>query len=382
MKAVDDIPVIDLERRDEATLVAEIAEACSTAGFFQVTHHGISQELIQEFRTCCRQYFTELPADVKERHRRSGTNARGYFDDELTKQRRDWKQALDVGVPGTRDWSVPDNDPQNSCLDGFNQLPTDDELPGFRETFVKYFQACADLSHRLAVLMAAGILQQDTQTIETRNGIVEDLRQNHTSYLRPNYYPKCPQEESSKEEKTGGSPPLGISPHRDAGFLTVLLQDDDCHSLQVQCKEERWHTVVPVPGALTINTGDMAQIWSNGKYKAPLHRVLTNTESVRYSTPFFYNPGYAAYIEPIVAPSRYHPCLWGYFRAVRFAGDLTDLGVEIQIEDFEIRNEEETEDRSSSSNKTTHLQKQAVFVEKASFDEPFSVENFRDLLVD
>jgi isopenicillin N synthase-like dioxygenase len=382
MKAVNDIPVIDLSLTDETALVTEIAEACSTAGFFQVTNHGVSQELIQEYRECCRQYFTELPADVKERHRRNGTNARGYFDNELTKQRRDWKQALDVGVPGTRDWNVPDEDPHNSCLDGFNQLPTEDELPGFRDTVVKYFQACADLSHRLAVLMEAGMLQQDTQTIETDNAMVEDLRKNHTSYLRSNYYPMCPPEESAKEEKTGGSPPLGISPHRDAGFLTVLLQDDDCHSLQVLSAEERWHTVVPIRGALTINTGDMAQIWSNGRYKAPLHRVLTNTESVRYSAPFFYNPGYATYIKPIVAPSRYHPCLWGYFRAVRFAGDLTDLGVEIQIEDFKILNDEEKEERSSSSNKTTHLQKQEVFVEKARFDEPFSVESFRDLLVD
>ena len=29
-------------------------------------------------------------------------------------------------------------------------------------------------------------------------------------------------------------PPLGISPHKDAGFLTVLAQDPDCHSLQVR----------------------------------------------------------------------------------------------------------------------------------------------------
>jgi isopenicillin N synthase-like dioxygenase len=369
-----------LDQTDEAALVAEIAEACSTAGFFQVINHGIDQE-IDEFRECCRQYFTELPSDIKERHRRSGTNARGYFDNEFTKQRRDWKQALDVGVPGSRDWNVPDNDPRNSCLDGFNYLPTDEELPGFREVVVKYYQACADLSHRLAVLMTAGILQQDTQTIESGNEMVEDLRKSHTSYLRMNYYPKCPQEESANEEKKDGSPPLGISPHRDAGFLTVLLQDDDCHSLQVGM-EDSWHTVVPVPGALTINTGDMAQIWSNGRYKAPLHRVLTNPESVRYSAPFFYNPGYGTYIEPVVAPARYHPCLWGYFRAVRFAGDLTDLGVEIQVEDFEIRNDEEKEERLSSSNKTTHLQKQEVFAEKARFDEPFSVESFRYLLVD
>jgi isopenicillin N synthase-like dioxygenase len=58
-------------------------------------------------------------------------------------------------------------------------------------------------------------------------------------------------------------------------------------------------TVHPIPGAITVNTGDMAQIWSNGKYQAPLHRVLTNRNKVRYLAPFFYNPGYETWVEPI-----------------------------------------------------------------------------------
>jgi hypothetical protein len=67
--------------------------------------------------------------------------------------------------------------------------------------------------------------------------------------------------------------------------------------------------------------------------------------------------------------SNYHPVLWGYYRAVRFAGDLTDLGVEIQVEDFETQ---------TSSH---HLDKQQVFASQARFDEPFSVDKFRHLLV-
>jgi hypothetical protein len=31
----------------------------------------------------------------------------------------------------------------------------------------------------------------------------------------------------------------------------------------------------------------------------------------------------------------FHACLYGYFRAVRFAGDLTDLGVEIQTQIYD-----------------------------------------------
>ena len=374
----DHVPVIDLSEPDETLLIEQVAHACSTAGFFQIINHGVPDALVQEFREQCRRYFVEMPSDIKNDQRRAAKNARGFFDDELTKQRLDWKQALDVGVPGSRDWTLDDEDPQNACLDGFNRLPTGHQLSGFRETIVHYFTACETLSDRIAKFMAAGIVGHD-------DDIVQDLKKNHTSYLRLNYYPiynPQPAETAiTKEEKTADPAPLGISPHKDAGFLTVLLQDDDCHSLQVWLNNE-WKTVIPVKGAFTINTGDMAQIWSNGRYKAPLHRVLTHSVKERYSAPFFYNPGYNSFIRPITGEvPKYHPCLWGYFRAVRFAGDFTDLGVEIQIDDYESQQgDEEYEDIDYLKKGHPNLRRQLVFAEKVQMDEPFNVEAFKSLL--
>ena len=193
---------------------------------------------------------------------------------------------------------------------------------------------------------------------------ITDLKEKHSSYLRMNYYPIC----GVKEDPAT----LGISPHKDAGFLTVLLQDDDCHSLQALINGE-WISAHPVPGALTINTGDMAQIWSNGKYKAPLHRVLTDPDKKRYSAPFFYNPGYSTFVRPFVADqskANYKKCLWGYFRAVRFAGDLTDLGVEIQIEDFE----------KAKDVRSAHLDRQNEFHGEGRYRIPFDVGHYEQLL--
>ena len=352
------VPVIDLSSDiPETELVEQISKACSEFGFFQVTSHGVPLELMEEYRKQCRLYF-DLPHDTKLQWKRNDSNARGFFDDELTKQKRDWKEALDFGVPGTRDWSELDDADLNKCLDGWNQLPSKDVLPEYRTVVTRYFDACARLSDRIAILMAKG-LGQDSDC-----KIISELRERHSSYLRVNYYPVC------NEKAEDGSTPLGISPHKDAGFLTVLLQDDDCHSLQVW-KDENWIKVIPVPGAFTINTGDMAQVWSNGKYKAPLHRVLSNKEKVRYSAPFFYNPSYDTRVEPLDVGNdepQYHPVLWGYFRAVRFAGDLTDLGVEIQIEHF------------LKSMSSEHLRRQDVFATEADFMTPFSVEKYRPLL--
>ena len=356
------LPIISLSKDiPDNELVQQIASACSEFGSFQVVSHGIAPELIQAFNVQCKRYFN-LPHETKLQWKRNEGNARGFFDDELTKQRRDWKEALDFGVPRSRDWTTPDRSSENLCLDGWNQLPSEDVMPNFRPTVIRYFEACAELSDRLAVLMAKGMNRDENEPI------VQKLREKHSSYLRVNYYPPCQNEDN--EDTEDESKPLGISPHRDAGFLTVLLQDDDCHSLQVW-KDDRWILVHPIPGALTINTGDMAQIWSNGRYVAPLHRVLTNPKKVRYSAPFFYNPSYDTWVKPLVEddkPAVYHPVLWGYFRAVRFAGDLTDLGVEIQIDHF------------LKAKPSGHLETQTRFAREADFDAPFSVKKYRAML--
>mmetsp|Transcript_39857 Transcript_39857/g.60205 ORF Transcript_39857/g.60205 Transcript_39857/m.60205 type:complete len:85 (-) Transcript_39857:183-437(-) len=78
----------------------------------------------------------------------------------------------------------------------------------------------------------------------------------------------------------------------------------------------------------------------------------------------------------------YHPCVWGYFRAVRFAGDLTDLGVEIQTSDFLVHPKNDNDEDVTKKMKSNHLEKQAAFVKEADFQKPFSVERYRPLLED
>lgn len=75
--------------RDRA--IKALVDACSEWGFFQVVNHGIDQELIKKFDEQCRQFFS-IVQDKKRQIRRRDDNARGFFDDELTKQRRDWKE--------------------------------------------------------------------------------------------------------------------------------------------------------------------------------------------------------------------------------------------------------------------------------------------------
>jgi isopenicillin N synthase-like dioxygenase len=63
-----------------------------------------------------------------------------------------------------------------------------------------------------------------------------------------NCYPACPQPELT----------LGMPPHSDYGFFTLVLQDD-VEGLQVMHDGE-WFTVDPVPGSFVVNVGDHFEV--------------------------------------------------------------------------------------------------------------------------
>ena len=103
-----------------------------------------------------------------------------------------------------------------------------------------------------------------------------------------------------------------------------------------------WHSVRPLAGALVINIGDMVQVWSNDRYRAPVHRVLAMESADRRSLPFFYNPAYRAVVAPLDNlvdaghPPHYAPIAWGEFRRKRADGDFANYGTEVQISDYRL----------------------------------------------
>ncbi|XP_027114436.1 deoxypodophyllotoxin synthase isoform X1 [Coffea arabica] len=97
-----------------------------------------------------------------------------------------------------------------------------------------------------------------------------------TSYLfRANAY-RVPQEKE---------PNLGISPHTDTSFVSVLKQDS-VQGLQVQSKDGTWIPVDFPPSSFAIMAGDAMLAWSNGRVRPCFHRVMV-TEKARTSIGLF-----------------------------------------------------------------------------------------------
>jgi isopenicillin N synthase-like dioxygenase len=302
------VPVIDLAGA-HAGKVQQVAIACGDWGFFQVANHGLDSALSKALHAASQEFFAQ-PLAQKRSAARSVDNPFGYYDRELTKNLRDRKEIFDFAPGGTTPWPpAPD---------------------GFRPALERYASACHQLALHLLELCCEG-LGAEPRSLSGR------FQPGHSSFLRLNYYPHSDPLAGTGAPATG---PFGISHHTDAGALTVLLQDEVA-GLQVY-RNHQWFDVTPVAETLTINIGDMLQVWSNDRYQAPLHRVLASRARDRFSTAYFFNPAYNAVVAPLgpvvsgADPAHYRPIIWGEFRGLRALGDYGDYGEEVQVAHYRV----------------------------------------------
>ncbi len=322
---MQDLPVIDFSALDRTSTRLALDRACREWGFFYLTGHTIDRQLTAQMHTVMQRFFA-LPLAQKLALERTADNPWGFYDRELTKNVRDWKEIFDVG---------PD-----IAADGLKgaraQWPNELELcrlGDFRNTVLAFSAACDAVARCLLQTLSQNL----GMPARHLNACFEP---NHTSFLRLNHYPPCASPALADAPPVPEYGHLGISHHTDSGALTVLLQDMQ-PGLQM-LHGDQWHLIDPHADMLLVNIGDMVQVWSNDHYRAPLHRVLANASASRYSAPYFYNPSYATVVAPLSGvcsaknPPLYRAVPWGTFRAARAAGDYADRGAEAQISDYRI----------------------------------------------
>lgn len=85
------------------------------------------------------------------------------------------------------------------------------------------------------------------------------------------------------------------------------------------------------------------QVWTNKKYRSIEHQVVVNENKARFSFPLFLAPAPTADISPVPELlngelPKYSTYNYGYFISKRTAGNIEQLGKNLQIDDYEINN--------------------------------------------
>ncbi len=278
------LPVIDLkpwfsgDRQQRLELCRQIRQVCHEIGFFYVINHGIPLLASEAYLAMLKDFFA-LPSSIKtDIDKQRSPQFRGWeqLGSELTNNEIDHREQIDIGLE--RD-AIPDPDPYYMALVGPNQWPPEAALPGFRKTVSDYFSHLSGLSRQIRRMMSLA-LGLDELHIEQVFG------ENPSPYLKLIRYPQT---------LDGGQ---GVGVHKDSGFLTLLLQDEN-PGLEAQANDDTWYPVDPIPGSLVVNTGELLQLVTHNYFIATPHRVVNKAGRERYSSAFFYSPDLNAVLEPL-----------------------------------------------------------------------------------
>ena len=327
-----DIPTINLARAldeslpaDERQLMyAELAAACEDHGFFLLSGHGEDALIAEVFAQA--QAFFALPRADKLAVVRDAENPLGYYDRELTKQKRDLKEVFDFKAGGHLSRN-PDK-----------QTRWPDNPAGFRDTLTRFFTTFTELSEKTMALTFAA-LGMPASVVEAT--MAQSFGERHSSAARLNFYPPAdPVPENERSDVTAPGD-MALHHHTDPGAVTLLLQDDH-GGLQARSKRHGWIDVVPEPGTIVVNVGDILQVWTNDRCVAGMHRVVPVAADGggRFSVPFFFQPRIDATVAPWTETGEaphYTPFSWRDYIHGRVTDNFADYGVEdIQISRYRV----------------------------------------------
>ena len=324
---MQNIPTIDLMAFREGGLAARdktaLVEACEDHGFFLLVNHGCDA-IVQDVFAAAAEFFA-MPRQNKIAVYRDAENPLGYYDRELTKQRRDQKEVFDFKAGG----HTSSNPLRHT------RWPEQPEI--FRPALTEFFAAFTELSETTMRMVLSGLGLPDAAVGSTMD---KGFGSAHTSAARLNYYPAQDPVPANERESLTPLGDMALHHHTDPGAITLLLQDD-CGGLQAKSQAHGWIDVPPQPDAIVVNVGDILQVWTNDRCIAGMHRVVpvTNTKG-RFSVPFFYQPRVDAVVEPWLAVAeapRYRAFSWQEYIRGRVTDNYSDIGEEdIQIDRYKV----------------------------------------------
>ncbi|MGO1948294.1 MAG: isopenicillin N synthase family dioxygenase [Mycobacteriaceae bacterium] len=325
------VPVIDISSytgdgtaEEKAAVAAQVDAAAREVGFIQLTGHGVDRDTWDGLASALDAFFLR-DLEVKKRVTTPPEINRGYsapkserlslsLGVESATGMNDFFEAFNIGVQSSDfpDLGLPEADyPENVW-------PAESEggMAEFRGNLERWFAAAQEVAETLTVIFE--------DSLELPRGTITSLADHSIDVLRSINYALDP---GQTVELDGDL--TGMGEHTDYGIVTVLWADRVA-GLQVLGSDGSWHDVLPEPGALLVNLGDVTARLTNDQWKSTLHRVrppvVDGTIMRRRSAAFFHDGNVDAVVGPLPGmvdaehPARYEPMTVGEHVARKLAG--------------------------------------------------------------
>ena len=298
---VASVPVSDISGWADAdpeareAIAASVDEACRRSGFMQIVGHGVD-DAVERVAAAIDRFFA-LPMDDKRQTiaPRPSIN-RGYTPPRSERLSHslgvvspdDLFEAFNVGS-AVSDFPGLDLDPE---IYAENIWPDVDDGADFRRDVETWFAAAGSVARRMTEIFSVALgLPADHLGRSTGHSI---------DVLRLNHY-DVPDDVVVEDAQ------MGMGAHTDYGIITVLWADA-VPGLEILLADGSWQSVLPVPGALLINLGDLLARWTNDRWLSTMHRVTPPRDAsgrlIRRRSAAFFHDGDADATITTLAPCR------------------------------------------------------------------------------
>ena len=265
-KQIPELSFVDIEKGDSNSIKI-LSDALEDHGFFSITEHGLSNELVDKCYQLSKQFF-DLEYEIKNKYSSVGSKgARGYtpkgIETAVGENVPDQKEFWHHGpvVDDTFDQKIP----KNIIIE---------EMPEFNKYYDELYLELHKIGSRVLSVIAL--------SLELDKNFFTPWIEKGNSLLRSIHYPPV----------DSNLNPHRARAHEDINLITLLIGAEE-GGLEVLNKDGSWIKVSPSSEAIVCNIGDMMQLVTDKKLKSTTHRVIQDklTESKpRYSIPFFLHP--------------------------------------------------------------------------------------------
>ena len=265
-KQIPELSFVDIEKGDSNSINI-LSDALEDHGFFSITEHGLSNELVDKCYQLSKQFF-DLEYEIKNKYSSVGSKgARGYtpkgIETAVGENVPDQKEFWHHGpvVDDTFDQKIP----KNIIIE---------EMPEFNKYYDELYLELHKIGSRVLSVIAL--------SLELDKNFFTPWIEKGNSLLRSIHYPPV----------DSNLNPHRARAHEDINLITLLIGAEE-GGLEVLNKDGSWIKVSPSSEAIVCNIGDMMQLVTDKKLKSTTHRVIQDklTESKpRYSIPFFLHP--------------------------------------------------------------------------------------------
>lgn len=255
------LPTLDLSlfegtAQQRYEFLENLRHAARDVGFFYLTGHGIDSALLKQVQDHARQFFALPESEKAAVGMINSPHFRGYnrAASEITRGKPDLREQFDLGAE-RETLPLQADSPFWARLQGPNQWPT--ALPELKPLLLEWQQAMTRMSLRLLGAFAQAL----SLRADAFDQLYGDKPNEHIKLMR---YPGTATGEGNQ----------GVGAHKDSGFLSFLLQDQQA-GLQVEIEEGRWIDALPRENTLVVNIGELLELASNGYLRATVHRVVS-----------------------------------------------------------------------------------------------------------